>query len=58
MKCPKCKKADMIIDEWNGWVWTCFICDYVGRSASYAEIKNFERNLTGWLAGGKYVVCE
>ena len=35
----------MVIDEWNGWVWTCFLCDYVGRSASPAEIKNCEKNL-------------
>lgn len=45
MKCPKCE-TEMVIDEWSGWVWTCFICDYVGRSASSAEIKNFEKNFT------------
>jgi ribosomal protein L37AE/L43A len=36
MKCPECG-APMVIAEWNGWVWECFHCDYVGRTATNEE---------------------
>ena len=40
MKC-KCG-TEMIISEWDGWVWMCFYCDYVGRKATDEEIKELE----------------
>lgn len=36
MVCPKCG-AKMVIDEWYGWLWTCFNCDYVDREATDEE---------------------
>ena len=44
MKCKLCK-TEMIIDEWNGWVWTCFNCDYIQRKATCKEIERHERNM-------------
>ena len=41
MKCPECG-VEMIIDEWGGWKWTCFFCDYVGRDATGEEIEELE----------------
>lgn len=41
MNCPKCG-TEMIIDEWNGWVWTCFHCDYIDRQATDKEIEEWE----------------
>ena len=41
MKCKKCG-SDMIIDEWNGWIWYCFACDYEGREATDEEIQEQE----------------
>lgn len=38
MKCKKCG-TEMFIDTWNGWVWTCFHCDYIGRAATSREIR-------------------
>jgi len=32
----------MMIDELNGWVWTCFNCDHIGRKATDKEIKDHE----------------
>jgi len=37
MECEKCGTA-MVIDEWNGWVWTCFHCDNIGRLATNEEV--------------------
>ena len=39
--CPKCQ-APMIISEWDGWVWMCFNCDYVGGDATEEEIKHYD----------------
>lgn len=39
--CPKCK-TPMIISSWDGWVWMCFHCDYVGREATDEEIERQE----------------
>ena len=38
MKCPECG-TEMIIDEWSGWVWTCFNCYYVGKPATDEELE-------------------
>ncbi len=42
MICPKCK-LEMIIDSWNGWVWTCFHCDHIDREATNEEVEEFEK---------------
>lgn len=42
--CPKCG-AIMIIDEWGGWLWTCFNCDYIGEKATNEEIEEYEKNV-------------
>ncbi len=39
--CPDCDGL-MVIDEWNGWFWTCLYCDYIGESATLIEIKLWE----------------
>ena len=44
MKCPKCE-AYLYIDAWNGWVWSCFHCDYIGREATDEEIREYEIEL-------------
>ena len=51
MKCPKCK-AEMIIDEWNGWVWTCFNCDHIGRESTDEEVRVFETEIKDALETG------
>lgn len=43
MKCPKCN-TEMIIDEYRGWIWTCFHCDHIDREAKDEEIENLEQN--------------
>ena len=55
MNCPKCK-APMVIDEWNGWVWTCFNCDYVGREATDEEcdLQQREIEMFSKIQKGKY----
>ena len=40
--CENCG-AVMVIDEWGGWIWTCFNCDAVGRKATDAEIEAQEK---------------
>jgi len=40
MNCPECK-LKMFMDEWNGWVWTCFNCDYI-RQATDDEIRSMK----------------
>jgi ribosomal protein L37AE/L43A len=42
MNCEKCG-TPMIIDEWGGWVWTCYHCDHVGRTATNEEVKRHEK---------------
>lgn len=42
MVCKKCG-IEMVIDEWNGWVWTCFLCDITGRNATYKESEKQEK---------------
>lgn len=42
MICPECETR-MIIDEWGGWRWLCFNCEYEGRLASPEEIKQWEK---------------
>lgn len=32
-----------MIDEWNGWTWTCFQCDHLGRKATQKEIEKHEK---------------
>jgi len=44
MKCEKCG-TPMIIDEWNGWAWTCLNCENVGRTATNEEIGKQEKEL-------------
>jgi len=39
----------MVIDEWSGWVWTCFHCDYVDRSATDEEIEKQEAEIKAYL---------
>jgi hypothetical protein len=41
MTCEKCSGL-MFIDEWGGWVWTCPICDFIGRPATNNEIEEME----------------
>jgi len=42
--CPECKaEAEMIIDEWNGWVWFCCNCWFKGREATDEEIEEYEK---------------
>lgn len=48
MVCPKCGNQ-MVIDEWSGWVWTCFHCDYVDRSATDEEIEKQEAEIKAYL---------
>jgi len=43
MKCKLCN-SEMIIDEWNGWVWTCFLCDHT-KIATKLEIKKYENDM-------------
>ena len=46
MNCPMCG-TEMVIDSWNGWVWTCFNfkCGYVGRQATYEEYDKQEKEI-------------
>ena len=46
----------MVIDEWNGWVWTCFNCDYVGREATDEEcdLQQREIEMFSKIQKGKY----
>jgi len=43
MKCEKCGTI-MVIDEWGGWVWTCPICEFIGRAATNSEIREREEH--------------
>jgi len=44
MNCPKCGTV-MVIDEWGGWAWTCFACDYIGREATDEECEAQRREV-------------
>ena len=45
---PRCGTV-MVIDEWSGWLWTCFHCDFVGDVATDEETEQqeneFKKNL-------------
>ena len=43
MLCSTCG-TEMVISEWDGWVWVCFICDNIGRPATTEEIEELERS--------------
>lgn len=43
MKCPICGE-EMVISEWDGWKWVCFICDLEDRIATDAEIEEYENS--------------
>jgi len=49
MNCPKCIlcKQEMIISEWDGWVWMCPVCDYEGESATDIEVEEWEEEVYG-----------
>jgi len=32
-----------MIDEWLGWLWICYNCDYEDRFANYKEIEEYEK---------------
>ena len=44
MKCEKCD-GELVIDDWNGWVWTCLFCDTEYRKATNEEIEEWEETL-------------
>ena len=48
MNYQKCGTV-MVIDEWCGWQWTCFNCDYVGRDATNEEIEKQESEIEAYL---------
>ena len=50
MICTACGE-EMYIDDWDGWVWKCPMCDYVGRTATYAESDQQEK------ASAEYLRC-
>ena len=35
----------MVIDEWNGWMWTCFHCENISREATNQEIEAQEKGI-------------
>lgn len=41
MKCPKCNN-EMIISEWDGWIWLCVFCDYEGHIATPDEQATYD----------------
>jgi len=41
MRCNECD-AEMIIDEWSGWIWFCCHCGHEGRKATSKEIEEME----------------
>ena len=48
MECPECGTS-LVIDEWGGWQWTCFHCDFVGRYATNKEIEQYEKGVAEFL---------
>ena len=50
MICTACGQ-EMYIDDWDGWVWKCPMCDYVGRTATYEESDQQECANAEYLQG-------
>lgn len=48
--CHQCGTI-LIIDEWEGWIWRCFNCNYEGEKATDEEIEEFEQNREYWTKG-------
>ena len=44
MVCPKFG-AQMVIDEWGGWSWTCFNCDHVDRQSTDEECETQRKEI-------------
>ena len=42
MKCPKCNN-EMVISEWDGWIWFCFFCWYEGQVATPEELEEYDK---------------
>ena len=40
-KCANCG-CEMVINDWEGWVWECFHCDHKGRLATEEQIEHQE----------------
>jgi ssDNA-binding Zn-finger/Zn-ribbon topoisomerase 1 len=55
MICEKCN-TPMVIDEWNGWVWTCFHYNNTCRPATNKEVAMQEKeyNTTKPEKGGTH----
>ena len=41
MKCPKCNN-DMVISEWDGWIWLCIFCGHEGHIATPEEQATYD----------------
>lgn len=41
MKCPKCNN-EMIISEWDGWIWLCVFCSHEGQPATPEEQETYD----------------
>ena len=52
MNCPQCGTV-MVIDEWGGWMWTCFHCDFVGREATDEECETQRLEIEEYLKNQK-----
>ena len=48
MICPKCG-TEMIISEWDGWVWRCYHCDYIGIEATNDEVEAQRKEINEYL---------
>jgi len=35
----------MMVDEWNGWMWTCMFCGYISRAATDEEVERYENGV-------------
>ena len=55
MKCQKCGNM-LVIDEWNGWVWTCCICGFVSREATCYETEQQEKAIEEYLKKSRKVL--
>ena len=47
MRCKNCKE-EMIISDWDGWIWMCPACDATGRKATIREIQIHEKEMGGF----------
>lgn len=54
MKCQKCGNM-LVIDAWNGWVWTCLNCGFVSRKATYEETDQQEKEIEEYLKKSRKV---